>query len=190
MFSGGNNILGTLLVEVHHIECAYLVVRGHFLFVVRHLGQVARAVVERLYIGSHLITESLYEVLRKFIEPARPFFEHEVAHFYTYGEYFRVHTHIHLPSKFLTKTPTQFFKPLSILIIHPLALGLLLLLLGLLGAFFLLRFLYVVVQLGFALFVEFTHKALYIDFLRLWGRRFAFWYFHILPIRNLIQDWC
>ena len=93
-------------------------------------------------------------------------FQHEVTHFHTKGKRFGVNSHVQLTTKFLTQTPTKFLKAFCICIVNPLALGFLLLLLGLLGAFFLLRFLYVVAQLGFALFVEFTHKALYIDFLR------------------------
>ena len=100
--------------------------------------------------------------------------QHEITHFHTDGKRFGVKTHVQLPTKFHAQTPTKFLKAFCIGIVNPLALGFLLLLLGLLGAFLLLLFLSVVAQFGFALSPKFTHKALYIDFLRLWCRWFAF----------------
>ena len=79
-------------------------------------------------------------------------FQHEVTHFHTKGKRFGVNSHVQLTTKFHAQTPTKFLKAFCICIVNPLALGFLLLLLGLLGAFLLLRFLYVVAQLGFALF--------------------------------------
>ena len=101
-------------------------------------------------------------------------FQHEVTHFHTKGKRFGVNSHVQLTTKFLTQTPTKFLKAFCICIVNPLALGFLLLLLGLLGAFLLLLFFSVVAQFGFALSPKFTNKALYIDFLRLWCRWFAF----------------
>ena len=75
-------------------------------------------------------------------------FQHEVTHFHTKGKRFGVNSHVQLTTKFLTQTPTKFLKAFCICIVNPLALGFLLLLLGLLGAFLLLLFLSVVAQLG------------------------------------------
>ena len=70
MFSGGNNILCTIFVEVHHVKRADFIPRGHVFLYVCHFGQVACAVVKCLDVWAYALTECFDEILGKLSELA------------------------------------------------------------------------------------------------------------------------
>ena len=137
MFSSLNKILCTFLVEILHIKVTHLIVRSHLFLVILHLGQVTCAIVERFQVRTNLFSKCFQHLFRKFSELARTMLQHKVTHFHTSSKDFWVNPHIELTAEFCFQSLAQFLKAFYIFIVNPLALGFLLLLLGLLLAFFL-----------------------------------------------------
>ncbi len=131
MLGGGHKVLCSLLVEVLHVEGAHLIVGRQLLLEVCHLGQVARAVVERLQVGAHVLAQSLDHVLRILRELPRAVLQHEEAHLHADGERLGVDAHVQLAAELHAQALAQLLKALRVGVVHPLALGLRLLLLGL-----------------------------------------------------------